>query len=73
MLFFIYLFCIVYDLKAIIFEIKLNIGVSCSKAKNVLTVLVKVALQAISLTGFFYCQVIPTPRPDGAPILNVLS
>ncbi|XP_020090227.1 phosphoinositide phosphatase SAC3-like [Ananas comosus] len=46
---------------------------SRNKAKNVLTVLVKVALQAISLTGFFYCQVIPTPRPDGAPILNVLS
>eukprot|EP00268_Persea_americana_P043929 TRINITY_DN442_c0_g1_i5.p1 TRINITY_DN442_c0_g1~~TRINITY_DN442_c0_g1_i5.p1 ORF type:complete len:849 (-),score=149.16 TRINITY_DN442_c0_g1_i5:378-2924(-) len=37
-----------------------------SKATNVLLLLGKVAANALSLTGFLYCQVSPTMRPEGA-------
>ncbi|XP_048228080.1 phosphoinositide phosphatase SAC3 isoform X2 [Ricinus communis] len=36
-----------------------------NKATNVLLLLGKVAAYALTLTGFFYCQVIPAVRPDG--------
>ncbi|XP_028203331.1 phosphoinositide phosphatase SAC3-like isoform X2 [Glycine soja] len=35
-----------------------------SKATNVLLLLGKVAAYALTLTGFLYCQVPPTPRPE---------
>ncbi|XP_030470386.1 phosphoinositide phosphatase SAC3 isoform X1 [Syzygium oleosum] len=37
---------------------------SRSKATNVLLLLGKVATYALTLTGFFYCQVSPASRPD---------
>lgn len=39
---------------------------SRSKATNVLLLLGKVATYALNLTGFFYCQVMPTVRLEGA-------
>ncbi|XP_015888970.1 phosphoinositide phosphatase SAC3 isoform X2 [Ziziphus jujuba] len=39
---------------------------SRSKATNVLLLLGKVAAYALTLTGFFYCQVKPVLRPEGS-------
>ncbi|CAB4288085.1 unnamed protein product [Prunus armeniaca] len=36
-----------------------------SKATNALLLLGKVATYALTLTGFFYCQVNPALRPEG--------
>uniref|UniRef100_A0A2P2MCH1 SAC domain-containing protein n=1 Tax=Rhizophora mucronata TaxID=61149 RepID=A0A2P2MCH1_RHIMU len=38
---------------------------SRSKATNALLLLGKVAAYALMLTGFFYCQITPTMRPEG--------
>ncbi|KAJ4824555.1 actin cytoskeleton and mitosis protein [Turnera subulata] len=38
---------------------------SRSKATNVLLLLGKVAAYALTLTGFFYCQITPSLKPDG--------
>ncbi|WOK95828.1 phosphoinositide phosphatase SAC3 isoform X1 [Canna indica] len=38
---------------------------SRSKAKNVLTLLGKVAARTVKLTGFFYCEMTPTSRNEG--------
>ncbi|KAG6513310.1 phosphoinositide phosphatase SAC3-like [Zingiber officinale] len=38
---------------------------SRSKAKNVLTLLGKVAVGTLKLTGFFYCEMIPSLRNEG--------
>ncbi|XP_043719352.1 phosphoinositide phosphatase SAC3-like isoform X1 [Telopea speciosissima] len=39
---------------------------SRNKAANVLELLGKVAAYALNLTGFFYCQVTPSLRPEGS-------
>ncbi|XP_058079990.1 phosphoinositide phosphatase SAC3-like isoform X2 [Magnolia sinica] len=44
---------------------------SRSKAMNVLAFLGKVATYALKLTGFFYCQVVPTLRLEGALKWNI--